>query len=317
MPIVPESLRELAQSFKGRSVVSMRDFSTEEILMILSIAESFEEEHRPLLQGKIMGSLFFEPSTRTRISFDTAMKRLGGTVIGFVDPSSTSLEKGESLSDTVKVVEGYCDVILIRHPFEGAARLADDSTRIPVINGGDGSNQHPTQTLLDLYTLKKAKGRLEDLKIALVGDLKYGRTVHSLAETMARFNPELQLISPPSLRMPAHILEELGEKGVFFREDADLSAIDRRADVIYATRIQKERFPDFLEYEKVKNAYQLDRSILTKVGEEVSILHPLPRVNEIDTDLDSYGGSLYFRQAHNGVIARMALLALMLGACDG
>jgi aspartate carbamoyltransferase catalytic subunit len=317
MPTVPESLKELAHSFKGRSVVSMRDFTTEEILMILSIAEAFEEERRPLLQGRILGSLFFEPSTRTRISFDTAMQRLGGTVIGFVDPSSTSLEKGESLSDTVKVVEGYCDVMLIRHPFEGAARLADDSTSRPVINGGDGSNQHPTQTFLDLYTLKKAKGRLEGLKIAFVGDLKYGRTVHSLAETMARFSPELQLVSPPSLRMPAHILEDLGEKGVFFREDADLSAVNKQTDVIYATRIQKERFPDSLEYEKVKNAYQLDPGILDKVGEEVSILHPLPRVNEIDTALDAYGGALYFKQAHNGVIVRMALLALMLGACDG
>ncbi len=316
MPIVSEALRELAFSFKGRSIISMRDFSTEEILMILEVAKSFEEERRPLLQGRILGSLFFEPSTRTRISFDSAMKRLGGQVIGFVDPSSTSLEKGESLDDTIRVVEGYCDAIIMRHPFEGAARLADDSTLLPVINGGDGSNQHPTQTFLDLYTLKKAKGSLEGLKIAFVGDLKFGRTVHSLAETMARFDPELHLISPPSLRMPRHILEELSEQGVTFTESTDLDGIAPGMDVIYATRIQKERFPDFMEYERVKNAYSLDEAILEKVGRDVSILHPLPRVNEIHPSLDQYEGALYFRQAHNGVIVRMALLALLLGACN-
>lgn len=317
MSNVPESLKEVAQSFKGRSIISMRDFTTEEILKILDVAESFENERRPLLQGMILGSLFFEPSTRTRISFDTAMKRLGGSVIGFVDPKSTSLEKGESLGDTIRVVEGYCDAILIRHPFSGAARLADDATVRPVINGGDGSNQHPTQTFLDLYTLKKAKGRLEGLKIAFLGDLKFGRTVHSLAETMARFAPEFHLISPPSLRLPPYILEDLKEKGISVREEDSLEALNEEVDVIYATRIQKERFPDMMMFEKVKNAYQLDRSILGRVGEEVSILHPLPRVNEIDTSLDSYDGSLYFRQAHNGVIVRMALLALILGACDG
>jgi len=316
MPIVPEALRDLASSFEGRSIISMRDFSTDEILMILEVAKSFESERRPLLQGRILGSLFFEPSTRTRISFDTAMKRLGGQVIGFVDPSSTSLEKGESLDDTIRVVEGYCDAIIMRHPFEGAARLADDTTRLPVINGGDGSNQHPTQTFLDLYTLKKAKGTLEGLKIAFVGDLKFGRTVHSLAETMARFSPKLPHISPPSLRMPRHILDELAETGGGFTESTDLEAIEPGVDVIYATRIQKERFPDFMEYERVKNAYSLDASLLDKVGRNVSILHPLPRVNEIHPSLDDYEGALYFRQAHNGVIVRMALLALLLGACN-
>jgi len=311
-----ESLQQFAQCFKGRSIISMRDFTTEEILAILDLARSFETETRPLLQGKILGSLFFEPSTRTRISFDTAMQRLGGSVIGFVDPKSTSLEKGESLRDTIKVVEGYCDVILIRHPFDGAARLADDTTFLPVVNGGDGANQHPTQTFLDLYTLKKAKGRLEELKIAFVGDLKFGRTVHSLVETMARFDPKIHLISPPSLKMPLHILENLEEEGVAFREGVDLDEIEADVDVIYATRIQKERFSDFMEFERVKNAYLLDKSILDRMSGDVSIMHPLPRVNEIHSNLDDYEGSLYFRQAHNGVVMRKALLALLLGACD-
>ena len=317
MPPVQKSLEDFIRSFKGRSIISMRDFSTEEILMILSFAESFEMERRPLFRGRILGSLFFEPSTRTRISFDSAMKRLGGKVIGFTDPKSTSLEKGESLSDTIRVVEGYCDAILIRHPFEGAARMADDATRLPVINGGDGSNQHPTQTFLDLYTIKKARGRLDGLKMAFLGDLKFGRTVHSLGETMARFNPEFHFISPPSLRMPPHIIEELTEKGVAVKENTDISALERDVDVIYATRIQKERFSDFMEYERVKNAYRLDQSILDRVGGRVSILHPLPRVNEIDPELDRYEGSLYFRQAHNGVIVRKALLALLFGVNDG
>ena len=228
MPAIPDSLLDFARAFQGRSIISMRDFTTEEILNILKIAEVFETERQPILQGKILGSLFFEPSTRTRISFDTAMKRLGGDVIGFVDPKSTSLEKGESLADTVRVIEGYCDAIIMRHPFEGAARLAGDSTNLPIINGGDGSNQHPTQTFLDLYTIKKAKNRLDGLKVAFLGDLKFGRTVHSLGETMARFSPEFHFISPPSLKMPRHIVDELNDQGVAIREDTDLSALEEQ-----------------------------------------------------------------------------------------
>jgi len=308
---------EFARSFQGRSIISVRDFTKEEIHLIMALTEAFEKERRPLLQGRILGSLFFEPSTRTRISFDAAMKRLGGSVIGFAGTKGTSSEKGESLQDTIKVVEGYCDCILMRHPRDGAARLADDATSLPVINGGDGTNQHPTQTFLDLYTISKAKGRLEGLKIAFLGDLKYGRAVHSLAETMSLFDAEIVMISPPSLKMPSYIMENLREKGLSCVEETDLDAIAKDTDVVYATRIQKERFPDFMEYEKVKNAYQLNRSHLERIGKSVSIMHPLPRVTEIHTELDEYDGAIYFRQAHNGVIVRMALLALVMGVIDG
>lgn len=314
MPEGEKSLEEYIEAFQGRSIISVRDFKRSEIMMLMDAAKMFEKERRPLLQGKILGSFFFEPSTRTRISFEAAMKRLGGNVVGFVDAKGTSAEKGESLSDTIKVCEGYCDAIVMRHPHEGAARLADDSTHLPVINGGDGTNQHPTQTFLDLFTIQKAIGRLEELNIVFLGDLKFGRTVHSLAETMALFNPRIDLISPPSLRMPRHIAEDLVERGVSIREESELEAIRKDTDVIYVTRIQKERFPDFMEYEKVKNAYQLDRTILDRITDNAFIMHPLPRVNEIHTDLDSFEGSIYFRQAHNGVIVRMALLALLMGA---
>jgi aspartate carbamoyltransferase catalytic subunit len=302
---------------KNRNIISMRDFSKEEICRILEVAERFENFRGHLLGSKVLGSLFFEPSTRTRLSFDSAMQRLGGRVIGFSDSKGTSAEKGESLVDTIKVVEGYCDAILIRHHLEGAARLAAESTSLPVINGGDGSNQHPTQTFLDMYTIKKFKGRLENLTIAFMGDLQYGRTVHSLVETMAKFNPRIFLVSHPSLTLPRHIIDELEEGKVFFREEQDILAVQEDIDIIYATRIQKERFPDQVEYKKVQNAYQLDMATLTQLSAKAAIMHPLPRCNEISIDVDAYPGSLYFEQAHNGVIMRMALLALLLGEIDG
>ncbi|MHC4944695.1 MAG: aspartate carbamoyltransferase [Planctomycetota bacterium] len=310
--LTPEELK----LFKDGRIVSMRDFTREDILKVLDVAERFEDYRGDMLDGKVLASLFFEPSTRTRLSFDSAMKRLGGTVIGFADSKGTSAEKGESLVDTIKVVEGYCDAIVIRHPLEGAARLAADSTDLPVINGGDGSNQHPTQTFLDIYTVKKFKGRLEELTIAFLGDLQYGRTVHSLVETMIHFKPRIHLISPPSLSLPEYIIDELRESGVFFREAGDILEVDDQIDIIYATRIQEERFPDPMEYEKVRNAYQLDMATLAGLKGDAAVMHPLPRCNEIDVNVDRYPGSLYFEQAHNGVIMRMALLALLLGDSD-
>jgi len=299
--------------FKNRNIVSMRDYSKEMINNVLGVSERFEDYRGDYLKGKVLGSLFFEPSTRTRLSFDSAMKRLGGTVIGFSDSKGTSAEKGESLVDTIRVVEGYCDCILIRHPLEGAARLAAESTTLPVVNGGDGSNQHPTQTFLDIYTIKKHMGRLDNLTIVLMGDLQYGRTVHSLAETLAKYNPKFYLVSPPSLVMPRYIIDELEEAKVFYKEVEDILEVETAIDVIYATRIQKERFPDLMEYDKVKNAYLLNRETLRKLKGESAIMHPLPRCNEISMDVDSYPGSIYFGQAHNGVIVRMALLSLLMG----
>jgi aspartate carbamoyltransferase catalytic subunit len=242
------------------------------------------------------------------------MHRLGGNVIGFADMRVSSTTKGESLSDTIRVVEGYCDVIVIRHPADGSARLAAEATQLPVINGGDGANQHPTQTLLDLYTLRQECGRLDNLKIAFLGDLKYGRTVHSLIETLSYFDCELTLVAPQGLGLPADLLEDLRERRVSFEERGHLTDADPDIDVIYTTRIQKERFPDQLEYERVKHAYQLDRRMLASFRKNVTLMHPLPRVREIHPELDEYPGAAYFKQAHNGVLVRKTLLALVLGA---
>jgi len=300
-------------SFVGRDVVSMRDFSNEEILHVLDEAERFETFNEPTLAGKVMAALFFEPSTRTRLSFHSAMSRLGGSTIGFADASVSSVAKGESLADTIRVVENYCDLVVIRHKFEGAARLAAEATELPVVNAGDGANQHPTQTLLDLYTIRKIHKSLSGLRIAFMGDLRYSRTVHSLIETIGRFENDLVLVSPPQLRLPSDILDDLGHTGIRCREEFDPSILPRDVDVLYTTRIQKERFPDPVEYEKVKNAYQLDRKSLSVYPSQVTVMHPLPRVNEISTDLDDYPGAAYFEQAKNGVTVRKALLSLLLG----
>lgn len=307
---VTQEDREL---FRKRRIISMRDFERADIHRILDVAERFEGYTGDMLQGKLLASLFFEPSTRTRLSFDSAMKRLGGTVIGFADSKGTSAEKGESLKDTIQVVEGYADAIVIRHPLEGAARLASEATGLPVINGGDGSNQHPTQTFLDIYTIKKHMGRLDNLTIAFMGDLQYGRTVHSLVETLMNFSPKIYLVSPPSLSLPNYIIDELREHEIPFEEKGDILEVEEKIDIIYATRIQKERFPDQMEYEKVQNAYLLDMSTLERLQSNTAIMHPLPRCGEISVDVDRYPGSLYFDQAHNGVTVRMALLALLMG----
>ncbi|HTE05688.1 MAG TPA: aspartate carbamoyltransferase [Planctomycetota bacterium] len=301
----------------GRDLISMRDITREELLAFLDEAVHFEGFTRPILQGKVLGSLFFEPSTRTNLSFSSAMQRLGGDVIGFADAKVSSTAKGESLVDTIRVVENYCDIMLIRHPLEGAARLAAESTRLPVINAGDGTNQHPTQTLLDLYTIRQKRGRLDNLKIAFIGDLKYSRTVHSLIETLTHFDNEIFLVSPPSLRMPPEFLEELDARGTVYSEDEDFFSIASDVDILYTTRIQQERFPDAVEYEKVKNAYRIDRASIERIGGSVTVMHPLPRLQEISRDLDSYPGSAYFDQARNGVTVRKAVLSLLLGVSRG
>ncbi len=304
------------RSLAGRDIISVRDIETRDLLRILDACERFDTIDRPILSGKILGCLFFEPSTRTRLSFEAAMARLGGQSIGFADAAMTSVSKGESLADTIRMVENYCDIIVIRHKHEGAARLAADSTALPVINGGDGANQHPTQTLLDLYTIRKLHRRVDGLRVAFLGDLRYSRTVHSLIDTLARFGNELVLVSPPQLRLPPDLLHELSRPGVQIREEFDPSVLPKDVDILYTTRIQKERFPDQVEYEKVRNAYRLDRRALSIYTRPVTVMHPLPRVNEISTDLDDYEGSAYFLQAKNGVTVRKTLLSLLLGAAD-
>ncbi|MCR4404906.1 MAG: aspartate carbamoyltransferase [Candidatus Acetothermia bacterium] len=297
------------RDWRGADVISIRDLGREEIEQVLARAAEIEPDP-DLLRGKIMASLFFEPSTRTQLSFASAMERLGGRVIGFSGVGGTSIQKGESLHDTVKMAERYADIIVIRHPLEGSARFAADVASVPVINAGDGANQHPSQTLLDLFTIKRFCGRLDGLHIGMVGDLKYGRTVHSLASALTNFEGiKLRLISPPSLRMPPKILEEELRGRVAFEEIQDLDLAD--LDVVYMTRIQGERFPDVEEYERVKGAYVLDLEACRQLKPEAIILHPLPRVGEIDPEVDRLPQAKYFEQAANGVPVRMALLSLI------
>jgi aspartate carbamoyltransferase catalytic subunit len=303
-------------AFRGRSVVSADDYRKDDLLRLLDAARRFEREDGsnppPLLAGKILGLLFFEPSTRTRLSFESAMLRLGGSVLGFADGKMSSSAKGESLADTVRVVASYCDAMVLRHPMEGAARLAAQMAGVPVINGGDGSNQHPTQTFLDLYTIRTAMGRLDGLKIAFLGDLRYGRTVHSLTKALLHFDADLWFVGPPSLRLPEDLRDALKDAGRLGPEVETLDEVPQ-VDVIYATRIQKERFPDPLDYERMRHAYRLDRATVKRFGPGVKVLHPLPRTTEVDPDLDDHPGALYFQQVRNGVTVRMALLSLLLG----
>ncbi len=299
---------------KNKSLVSITDFTKEEILEIIELAADFEANpNQRLLDGKVVASLFFEPSTRTRLSFETAINRLGGRVIGFTDASSSSTTKGETLKDTTKMVSNYADLIVMRHPLEGSARYASEQSRVPIINAGDGANQHPTQTLLDLYSIKKTQGTLDNLNIFMVGDLKYGRTVHSLLMAMSHFNPVFYFISPDELKMPQEYKWFLREKGIEYFEHREFSEIIEQADILYMTRVQKERFADPIEYEKVKNAYVLRNHMLSNTRDNLKILHPLPRVNEIHTDVDTNPKAYYFEQAENGVYARMAIMASILG----
>ena len=309
----------IPMNFKGRDILSIRDFTREEIDYILNVAEKMEPLAKTgcdLLRGKILALLFFEPSTRTYLSFDVAMKKLGGETIGFSDPRTSSIAKGENLSDTIRTVEKYSDIIVLRHPRMGAARLAAEVAEIPIINAGDGSGHHPTQTLLDLYTIRKARGTLEKLNIGLLGDLKYGRTVHSLSLVLSKFNKKLYLISPEMLKMPQEIIHELNEKGVETIETSDLEAVLPELDVLYVTRIQKERFPDIQEYERVKGTYKITPELLDRAKDTLVIMHPLPRVDEIDYRVDRTRHAIYFEQVQNGVVVRMALLALILGVIE-
>jgi aspartate carbamoyltransferase catalytic subunit len=299
---------------KGKSLVSINDYTREEYIKILDLAEIFEKKPvQNLLQGKVIASLFFEPSTRTRLSFDSAVNKLGGKVIGFSDTHSSSITKGETLYDTIRIVSNYCDLIVMRHPLEGSARYASEITSVPVINAGDGANQHPTQTLLDLYSIRKTQGTLNNLNIFMVGDLKYGRTVHSLLMAMSKFNTTFNFIAPEELKLPEAykiILENLGLK---YYEHKDFTDIIAKADIIYMTRVQKERFSDPIEYERTKNAYVLKNEFLTSTKENMRVLHPLPRVNEIEKEVDLNPKAYYFTQALNGVFIRQAIITSILG----
>jgi aspartate carbamoyltransferase catalytic subunit len=299
---------------KNRSLVSIDDFSTTEILSVLDLAKDFEKQPvRKLLEGKVIATLFFEPSTRTRLSFESAISKLGGKIVGFSDSSSSSVSKGETLHDTIRMVSSYSDLIVIRHPVEGSARYASEIASVPVINAGDGANQHPTQTLLDLYSIRKTQGTLDNLNIFMVGDLKYGRTVHSLMMAMSRWNATFNFISPEELKMPDEFKLYLDNIGLKYYEHTDFTDIISRADIIYMTRVQKERFSDPIEYEKVKNVYVLRKSMLKNTKPNMRILHPLPRVNEIHIDVDSHPKAYYFEQALNGVFTRQAILCSLLG----
>jgi aspartate carbamoyltransferase catalytic subunit len=302
--------------FKGRNIISIEDFSQEEINHILDVSKTMEplaKTGSDMLKGKILATLFFEPSTRTRLSFEAAMLKLGGSNIGFAEPEITSVRKGETLADTIRTVENYVDVIALRHSLEGSAKLAAELSKVPIINGGTGAQEHPTQAVTDLYTMRREKGKIDGLKVALVGDLRYGRTVHSLAYALALYNVELFLVSPETLRMRKDVLQTIKNK-ISVTENANLENIIPQIDVLYVTRIQKERFPDASEYAKVKGAYKIDLKTLKGSKKDMIILHPLPRVDEIAAEVDSTPQARYFQQVWNGIVVRMALLSLVLGA---
>lgn len=300
-----------------KDIISMNDMSKEEILEILEIAEKIEktseEEKLNFLKGKIIATLFFEPSTRTKMSFESAAFRLGAQVLQLPPLELSSVKKGESFSDTIKMVESYSDVIVVRHPNDGAARLASTTSQKPVLNAGDGSNQHPSQTLLDLYTIKDEKGTLNNLSIAFVGDLKYGRTVHSLVKALTHFNSVIYFVAPKILQMPSYLIDDLDKNNIKYEILEDFRDCLDKIDVFYMTRIQKERFPDIEDYEKVKGVYVINKkNILGKCKEDMIILHPLPRVDEISTDLDDTKHALYFKQAKNGIPIRQAMMMKVL-----
>jgi len=302
--------------FEGRDIISVKDFSRKEINHILKFAQAMEPvalKGSDMLEGKILATLFFEPSTRTRLCFEAAMHKLGGSTIGFAEAEIASVKKGENLADTVRVVENYADVIALRHPLEGAARLAAEFSDVPIINGGSGAEEHPTQALLDLYTITKEKGGIDGLKLALVGDLRYGRTVHSLAYALSLYDIELYLVSPESLKMRREVLETIKER-IPVAERTSLEKVVSQVDVLYVTRIQKERFPEPAEYAKVKGSYRIGLETLSKAKKDLIILHPLPRVDEIAAEVDNTPHARYFQQVWNGIVVRMALLALILGA---
>jgi len=305
-------------SLKGKDILHGNQFSKKEIDAIIKTAGYFEKALKKkdslnLLKGKILATLFFEPSTRTRLSFETAMQRLGGRVISMASAESSSAAKGETVADTARTVDQYADVIVIRHPRIGSAKEAADAAEAPVINAGDGAGQHPTQALLDIYTIQKELGSLKNLRVSLVGDLKNGRTVHALVELLSLFRAKLHFVSPESLRMPEEITSQLKERGIEVMETGDMKEAALASDLIYMTRIQKERFEDLSEYERVKGSYIINEDLLKGLQKKMTILHPLPRVDEINPNVDAYPGAAYFRQVRNGVFVRMALLSMVMG----
>jgi aspartate carbamoyltransferase catalytic subunit len=302
--------------FQNRDIISIQDFTKEEINHILKTSQTMEpiaKTGSDILKGKILATLFFEPSTRTRLSFEAAMQKLGGTTIGFTDAETTSTKKGENLVDTIRTVENYADAIALRHRLEGAAVVAAEYSKVPIINSGTGAQEHPTQALIDLYTIQKEKHTIDNLKIALIGDLRYGRTVHSLARALTNYNVELFLIAPETLKMSDDILKEIKTK-IPVTENANLEEVIPKIDVLYVTRIQKERFPDPAEYAKLKGAYRVDLKTVKSAKKDMIILHPLPRVDEIAPEVDDSPHARYFQQVGNGLIVRMAILSLVLGA---
>ncbi|MFR2316052.1 aspartate carbamoyltransferase [Terrisporobacter sp.] len=300
---------------KSRNLIQPEDFSVREIDEILNLAEEIMKNpsaYSRVCEGKLMATLFYEPSTRTRLSFEAAMKRLGGEIIGFSEPNSSSVSKGESLADTMRVVSGYVDVIVMRHPIAGAAEEAINYTSVPFINAGDGGNQHPTQTLTDLLTIKSLKGTLNNHTIGLCGDLKYGRTVHSLVKAMIRYeNNKFVFISPEELKMPNYIKEKI--RSYSYYETTKLDESLNKLDLLYMTRVQQERFADKEEYERLKDTYILDKEKMEHANKKMLVMHPLPRVNEISTDIDSDKRAVYFKQATYGMYVRMALIMKLLG----
>jgi len=303
---------------KGKDIINTAQFSPQELNLIMNTAANFEKQVKDgevirNMEGQVVATLFFEPSTRTRLSFETAANRLGARVITVANPASSSVAKGESLADTIRTVDGYADVIVMRHPMKGSAQIAADNAVHPFINAGDGAGQHPTQALLDIYTIRKEKGALGGHTVSFIGDLKNGRTVHSLGYFMALYRNKMFFVSPKALRMPEDITADLRSRGAEIEETEDLREALAVSDVVYVTRIQRERFEDPAEYEKLKGSYIINRALIDQAKKGITILHPLPRVDEISTDVDKYEGAAYFRQAHNGLYIRMALLALVSG----
>jgi aspartate carbamoyltransferase catalytic subunit len=314
----PRHTESETMNFKGLDIVSIRDLSREQIDHVLDLSERMipyakGEKFTKALDGRILANLFFEPSTRTRMSFESAITRLHGGSIDMGVPSMTSIVKGETLADTIRMVESYSDVIVLRHPHEGAARLAARFSTKPVINAGDGAGQHPTQTLLDLFTIRRSKKSIDGIKVAMVGDLKYGRTVHSLAEALTMFGADLTFVAPSTLQMPKETIKQVEKNGGKPKLKSKLSEVIADADVLYITRIQRERFPDAAEYQKVAGTYRVDNSLLREAKSDLIVMHPLPRVDEIAPEVDSTQHAKYFEQAFNGVPVRMALLNLVLG----
>lgn len=299
---------------KNKSLVSINDITKKDYENILNLAEKFEANPtRKILEDNVVATLFFEPSTRTRLSFESAASRLGAKVIGFTDAATSSVKKGETLKDTILTVSNYSDIIVMRHPKEGSARYASEVSPVPILNAGDGANQHPTQCLLDLYSIRKTQKKLDNLNVAFVGDLKYGRTVHSLVTALTNYKTTFHLVSPEELKLPSSVKRYIKEANLEYHQYTELDEVIPKVDILYMTRIQQERFADPLDYERVKNAYILRNKMLEGSKKNLRVLHPLPRVNEITQDVDSNPKAYYFQQAQNGVYVRQALLTTILG----